>query len=126
MKFQHTHVGDTKITKKFLWFPVRIDHETRWLEYATIRWRYANLWTENFWEPVEFLDSETTQETKPPVVEISVDEMQAEDFSPVSVKFLGLEGSRRALKWALDPSIDERPLGIKHWMRKEKDDGARR
>jgi hypothetical protein len=35
MRIQHPTRGDTKITKKFLWFPKRINNETRWLEVAS-------------------------------------------------------------------------------------------
>jgi hypothetical protein len=42
MRFiHHDHhtpdVGDTRKVRRFLWLPVRIGNETRWLEMATIR-----------------------------------------------------------------------------------------
>lgn len=50
-----------KIKTKFLWWPVSIDGETRWLETATIQYRVL---TENFydyyWSPINFIDNETT------------------------------------------------------------------
>ena len=32
--------GDTRIITKFLWFPVTIEGETRWLEMANIKQRF--------------------------------------------------------------------------------------
>ncbi len=32
------NLGDTRITKKFAIFPIRIDNEIRWLEFVRIKW----------------------------------------------------------------------------------------
>lgn len=48
--------GETKIVKKFLWLPLEIDFETRWLEEATIKYRYCDI--DQDWLPIEFLDNE--------------------------------------------------------------------
>lgn len=42
IKFIIPKIGDSKIVRKFLWFPVSIDREIRWLEYATVRYKYSN------------------------------------------------------------------------------------
>ncbi len=45
---------------KFLWLPVTIDGETRWLETATIEYKvkknYTLLGIEYSWEPWEFIN----------------------------------------------------------------------
>ena len=35
-------VGEVRIVKKFLWFPLRIGEEVRWLESAVIRQRIGH------------------------------------------------------------------------------------
>jgi hypothetical protein len=52
-----------KIKDKFLWFPVTINGETRWLEKATIEYRVD--WERDFvddkyyfWKPINFIDNE--------------------------------------------------------------------
>jgi hypothetical protein len=34
--------GTTRHLRKFLWWPVQIDNQTRWLEYAVIYQRYVD------------------------------------------------------------------------------------
>lgn len=55
-------IGDTKIVRKFLWFPVSIDHEIRWLEYATIIYKYSNkshkVGMLDDWVAMEFINKE--------------------------------------------------------------------
>lgn len=46
--------GDTKVEKKFLFFPVIIDEELRWLETATIRYKFDFIIEK--WEPIEFVN----------------------------------------------------------------------
>jgi hypothetical protein len=56
MRIQHPKEGDTKRTTKFLWFPKRINHETRWLEVAswksiltTFTFRGQSYWRDVSW-----------------------------------------------------------------------------
>ncbi len=61
MRWNTDRVGDVKVITKFLWFPVWINHEYRWLEKATIRYslKYRTKYfigTE--WRPVKFIDEE--------------------------------------------------------------------
>jgi hypothetical protein len=53
----------SKIKDKFLWFPVNINGETRWLEKATIEYRverdedlFCNRYY--YWKPFNFIDNE--------------------------------------------------------------------
>lgn len=64
MKFKHKpkpQYGDTKVIHKFLIFPLRLNNETRWLEYATIkctayRYRHMEGFTYVTWDEDEFID----------------------------------------------------------------------
>lgn len=61
------YLGDEKIVKKFLIFPLTIDRETRWLEVAKIKYLYVKKYTYYYynelikvypyykWEPVAFM-----------------------------------------------------------------------
>jgi hypothetical protein len=54
-----------KIKTKFLWWPITIDGETRWLETATIEYRVDyddDLFNSKYyyWAPINFIDNETT------------------------------------------------------------------
>ena len=54
-----------KYKTKFLWWPITIDGETRWLETATIEYRVGYDWdfVRNkyyYWAPINFIDNETT------------------------------------------------------------------
>jgi hypothetical protein len=50
-------VGETRQITKFLWFPLAIDGETRWLETATYTEEYIKIYdsnegyTDTFWRP---------------------------------------------------------------------------
>jgi len=51
--------GERKTVREFLWVPVRIGLETRWLERATIEYRYFrgnDLFDYSAWEPVKFIN----------------------------------------------------------------------
>jgi len=55
--------GFRKTKTKFLWWPVTIDDETRWLETATIEYKidydydlFSN--TYYYWEPRRFIDND--------------------------------------------------------------------
>ena len=49
------HAGETRTITKFLWYPVKIERETRWLETAKIIQEVidnddgANVWTSTGW-----------------------------------------------------------------------------
>jgi len=51
-----------KYKTKFLWFPVTIDGETRWLETATIEYRVNRdrgvFYDSYYWTPWRFIDEE--------------------------------------------------------------------
>ncbi len=58
-------IGDTKVEKNFLWFPLSIfdlvtnTTETRWLESAIIEYRYKK-WrpdSSGSWVPIRFVES---------------------------------------------------------------------
>lgn len=70
MRFKRTipHIGDTKVVRKFLWWPIRLTYrspcrevvETRWLEWATIEYRFTSPTNDVYrwnaeWLPVRFL-----------------------------------------------------------------------
>lgn len=53
--------GETKLKRKFLWWPINIDGEIRWLETATIEYRverdedlFCNRYY--YWKPYNFID----------------------------------------------------------------------
>jgi hypothetical protein len=53
----------SKTKEKFLWWPITIDGETRWLEKATIEYRvdynedlFCNRYY--YWKPYNFIDNE--------------------------------------------------------------------
>lgn len=53
--------NEIKIITKFLWWPIRINNETRWLESASIKCRYTTKldflgFRELTWVPIEFVD----------------------------------------------------------------------
>lgn len=57
MRWSEPSEGDKKIVTKFLLFPLTINFETRWLEKATIRYKYFNyIHGGGWWQSVEFLD----------------------------------------------------------------------
>jgi len=56
--------GDTRITKKFLFWPMRAGQELRWLEFATfeesayiedVYWLTGHYTTQS-WKPIRFVD----------------------------------------------------------------------
>jgi|AntDeeMinimDraft_6_1070357.scaffolds.fasta_scaffold143897_1 hypothetical protein len=53
--------GEEKITNSFLWLPVRIGGERRWLKKSKIRWTARRMWDVTCgsewmqWTPREFL-----------------------------------------------------------------------
>lgn len=60
----HDYWNDTnKVVTKFLWFPITIDGETRWLENATVRYMVKKEYSvfvgdyHYYWEAREFLNN---------------------------------------------------------------------
>lgn len=58
MRWSEHRDGDKKIVKKFLLLPFTINYETRWLETATIEYRYSEYMNGySAWTPIRFLDN---------------------------------------------------------------------
>lgn len=58
---KHYYNNTKKTETKFLWWPMKIDGETRWLETTTIEYRVDyeyNLFYEKhyYWKPFRFID----------------------------------------------------------------------
>jgi len=45
-----------QVVRKFLWLPLTIGRETRWLEAADIEYRYHQSMDGDFWEPIKFVN----------------------------------------------------------------------
>ncbi len=65
IKNQHPVLGTKKNVEKFLWWPLSIANETRWLKTTTIQYEYLEYGahiTEDFvekyykWKPIKFID----------------------------------------------------------------------
>ena len=54
--FKTPNHGDTKVKKEFLFFPVIIGEELRWLETATIKYKFDFIYEK--WYPIEFVDED--------------------------------------------------------------------
>lgn len=54
--FDSPNNGDIKIVTKFLWLPVIIGNEFRWMEKATIKYEYIGYFDSSEWDPIEFLN----------------------------------------------------------------------
>jgi hypothetical protein len=51
------YLDQHRIIRRFLWWPVSIGHETRWLEFAEIEQRYCGLINAaESWEPIRFIN----------------------------------------------------------------------
>ena len=51
--------GTTRIRRRFLWWPLTIKYETRWLEFAWIKervWFGVNVFGEYVWQPCVFVN----------------------------------------------------------------------
>ena len=55
MRWERAEPGDERIRTLFLWLPMRVGREERWLEKVKVREVLTHLWGE-VWQPVEFLD----------------------------------------------------------------------
>ncbi len=73
MRWYKTKIGETRIKKKFLLVPRRINNETRWLEFATIEQERVQMvrLSENLipyphpaWRNVRFIDELNTYPNK--------------------------------------------------------------
>lgn len=60
MRWNNPKIGDVKVVTKFLWLPLEINFETRWLEDATIKYVYVTGHVDSYkyWQPIEFVDKE--------------------------------------------------------------------
>lgn len=58
---RQAELGDRKVRRKFLWFPLCIDGETRWLERAIVEWHYGPL---SGWTPWRFIDLQPVNESE--------------------------------------------------------------
>ncbi len=49
-------IGEHRVFRQFLWLPLTIAGETRWLEFADVEYRYACLFRYgDIWVPVRFI-----------------------------------------------------------------------
>lgn len=48
MRWKKPHTYDQRTIRRFLLFPTKIDHETRWLEYADIQQEYNGVYWDNY------------------------------------------------------------------------------
>jgi hypothetical protein len=53
MRWRRRNIGDIRIKTKFLWWPLEINREVRWLERATIKYVYRESWI-----PIAFINNE--------------------------------------------------------------------
>jgi hypothetical protein len=51
--------GENRRRRKFLWLPLTIDHETRWLEYAVLAETVAYYRGGWWWRPFQFINEES-------------------------------------------------------------------
>lgn len=59
MRWTRPEYGDTKIETIFPIIPIKIDRETRWLEWTTILYTYKLDFYDHhgYWLPTEFIDN---------------------------------------------------------------------
>lgn len=61
MRLRGTVYGDRKLVRKFLWRPLTIGHDRRWLEVATVEYEYIysfNPYGCHYrWEPIRFVNT---------------------------------------------------------------------
>ena len=50
------YLGQHRVIHRFLWWPVTIGNETRWLEFAEIEQRYCGAPDGSTWEPLRFVN----------------------------------------------------------------------
>jgi len=60
MRFIKSDSGSTRIVRKFLFLPVAVDKEIRWLEIATMEQEYVSSWADSGWETIRFIDDKET------------------------------------------------------------------
>lgn len=61
--YKDSMIGETRIIEKFLYAPVTIDSQTRWLEHVKIR-QICKYYGEDYgyhWENYEWIDNEPTK-----------------------------------------------------------------
>ncbi len=49
MRIYHPMIGETRVKTRFLFLPVRIGDQTRWLERATWEEGYIGVWEKKWW-----------------------------------------------------------------------------
>jgi hypothetical protein len=50
--------GDTRVIKKFLWLPLKIGYEIRWLETVLLLQEFKECtFIRNHWETLQFMDN---------------------------------------------------------------------
>lgn len=55
MRWTPPIVGDVRYVVKFLWLPLRLENEVRWLELAHIRYVYRDNSEGTGWKPASFI-----------------------------------------------------------------------
>jgi hypothetical protein len=48
--------GECRDFRRFLWWPITLSNETRWLEFATVRCRYHRWLHGDNWKPLRFVN----------------------------------------------------------------------
>lgn len=67
MRKKHPEINDTRIIKKFLLFPKRIEYETRWLEVASWEEKFTLYYLPHvlshgsaFWDSIKWVENDIT------------------------------------------------------------------
>jgi hypothetical protein len=58
MRFKRKPIKDREVISKFLWFPLEIKDEIRWLERATFEREYQYFYEGGRWEYLWWIDNE--------------------------------------------------------------------
>lgn len=62
MRWQEPKPAELRTFRRFLWLPLTINYQTRWMETATFEERYCDY--AECWFGVRWLDSDNKEETK--------------------------------------------------------------
>jgi hypothetical protein len=61
MRWSEPQIGDVRIVRRFLWWPMSLNGQTRWLERATVRQVYERqVDGSEFWRWVDFVDGDSS------------------------------------------------------------------
>lgn len=63
MRWKKATIGDARHRLKFLWFPLRVDNEVRWLEYARVYYVYRDNSEGKGWKAYGFAASSAAEES---------------------------------------------------------------